>query len=148
MDNFHRIVAIPHKFDHGEERSLLVFSKTPEMLQDVQNAGAQLVGGVEIIKSIQSGEISLHDFQHIIAHPNILPELASLRGLMKRKFPNPNNGTLCVDLVAATSRFLNGISYSGLKDEIEKDFGSVQTVIGTVSKKMCIRTSELYGSCL
>lgn len=133
MDNFHRIVAIPHKIDHGEERSIIVFTKLPEQQKEATEAGAQLAGGVELIKSIQNGDVNLLDFQHIIAHPNILPELAPLRGLMKKKFPSPNHGTLSVDMAATTLKFLNGISYSARKDEFEKDFGVAETVIGTVS---------------
>ena len=42
----------------------------------------------------QNGELSLQDFRFIVAHPDILPELVSIRGLMKRKFPNQKSGTL------------------------------------------------------
>jgi hypothetical protein len=42
----------------------------------------------------QSGELSLQDFHFIVAHPDILPELVSVRGLMKRKFPTQKSGTL------------------------------------------------------
>lgn len=133
MENFTRMAAMPHKFYHGEERTILAFTKTPEMQEEVRMAGAQLVGGLELIKEIQNGTILLQDFQYIVAHPNILPELVPLRGLMKRRFPNPKNGTLEVDLKLAIDRFLNGISYSAVRDEYEKDFGLIQTTIGTVS---------------
>lgn len=42
----------------------------------------------------QNGELSLQDFRFVVAHPDILPELVSIRGLMKRKFPNQKSGTL------------------------------------------------------
>lgn len=135
MENFTRVVAIPHKFEHGEERTILAFSKLVDTYEDIRNAGAQLVGGVELIKDIQKGSLSLQDFRYIIAHPSILPELAPLRGIMKRKFPHPGHGTLDGDLVKATDKFLNGISYTAVKDEYEKNFGVVNTVIGTVSEK-------------
>lgn len=134
MDNFTRIVSIPHKFDQEQERSILAFTKATETYDDIRNAGAQLVGGVDIIKNIQSGALSLQDFNYVIAHPNILPELAALRGLMKRNFPNPNHGTLDTDLVKTTERFVHGICYTAIKDEHEKEFGTVNAVIGTVSK--------------
>jgi len=38
--------------------------------------------------------LSLQDFRFVVAHPDILPELVSVRGLMKRKFPNKKSGTL------------------------------------------------------
>lgn len=123
---------MPYKFDHGEERSILVFAKDAEQQDDARKAGAHLVGGVDLIKEIQNGGVSLQDFQYYIAHPNILPELVSLRGLMKRKFPNLKAGTLSADLSNVVARFLDGITYSAVKDEYEKDFGIIETMIGTV----------------
>jgi hypothetical protein len=48
----------------------------------------------------QSGELSLHDFHFIVAHPDILPELVSVRGLMKRKFPNQKSGMWTQEVVS------------------------------------------------
>ncbi|KAF5300097.1 hypothetical protein FQA39_LY11289 [Lamprigera yunnana] len=132
VDNFTRMLSIPHKFDHGQSRTIIVFTKEPQVQIDVRNAGADLSGGIELIKELQNGNLSLHDFQYVIAHPNILPELVAVRGLMKRKFPNPKNGTLDIDLTSAVTKFLSGIEYSATKDEHEKDFGLIETVIGTL----------------
>lgn len=52
---------------------------------------------------------------------------------MKRKFPNPKNGTLGTNLNELVQRFCNGVQYSGARDENQQDFGSVTTMIGTVS---------------
>ena len=38
--------------------------------------------------------MSLQDFRFVVAHPDILPELVSIRGLMKRRFPSQKSGTL------------------------------------------------------
>lgn len=96
------------------------------------DAGAKLTGGLELIKNIQSGQILLQDYNYYIAHTDILTELVSLRGLMKRKFPNPKMGTLDVDMKATVERILYGINYTAIKDEYEKDFGEIKTVIGKV----------------
>lgn len=132
VDNFTRIVSIPYKFDHGEERSIIAFSKTQSAQKDALNAGAHLAGGVDLIKQIQNGAVSLQNFQFYVAHPDILPELVSLRGLMKRKFPSPKLGTLDADLGKLTEKFIHGISYTAKKDEYEKDFGLLETVVGTL----------------
>lgn len=42
----------------------------------------------------QNGELSLKDFNFVVAHPDILPELVLVRGLLKRKFPNQKSGIL------------------------------------------------------
>ncbi|KAF5307332.1 hypothetical protein FQR65_LT07049 [Abscondita terminalis] len=99
VDNFTRTVWIPHKFNHGEDRTILAFTKDLEIQEQARKAGAQLV---------------------------------ALRGVMKRKFPNPKNGTLDVDIPYVVDKFVNGINYSAIKDEYEKDFGIIETAIGTL----------------
>lgn len=38
----------------------------------------------------------LPDFDFIVAHPSILPEMVAIKGLLKKKFPNPGAGKLIV----------------------------------------------------
>lgn len=132
VENFHRMAPISHKFDHGEDRSILVFAKGQELIDEAKNAGATLVGDVGLIKSIQNGDLSLNEFQYVIAHTNILTDLVQIRGLMKRKFPNPKNGTLGNDLDEMIQKFLNGITYSALKDENQQNFAKITTQFGTL----------------
>lgn len=133
VENFSRIALTPHKFDHGEERTVLFFGKSQEVVQEAQNAGATLAGGVELIKDVQNGNLLLSDYQYILAHPNILAELVALRGLMKKKFPNPKGGTLGTEVEEMVQRYLNGIQYRAVKDEYQQDFGLVEACIGTLN---------------
>lgn len=87
---------------------------------------------MELIKDITNGELLLTDYQYVIAHPNILAELVALRGLLKRRFPNPKSETLGTNLSEMIARFSNGISYSAAKDEHQQDFGLISTCIGTL----------------
>ncbi|CAH0553170.1 unnamed protein product [Brassicogethes aeneus] len=132
VDNFTSVVKVPYNFDHGEERTIVVFSKNPDEQNEAITAGATLSGGSDLIKQIQNGDVSLQDFQYCIAHPNILPELVQLRGLMKKKFPNPKMGTLDVNLGKVVDKFLNGVKYQAVKDDYEKEFGCIKTVIGSL----------------
>lgn len=131
-DSFHRMAPVTHRFDHGEERSILVFTKEQANVEIAKAAGATMVGGSEIVKQIQNGDLLMTDYQYAIAHPNVLPEMVSIRGLMKKKFPNPKNGTLGTDLKALVERFMNGIQYSALRDENQNDFGVITTAFGTL----------------
>lgn len=124
---------MPYKFDHGEERTILAFAKDSDLQKTAIEAGAALAGGTELIKQIQNGKVLLQNFKFYIAHPDIIPELVALRGLMKKTFPSVKSGTLSEDLTSLVTKFLNGISYTAHRDEYEKDFGSIETVIGTVS---------------
>ncbi|ALC46210.1 mRpL1, partial [Drosophila busckii] len=133
VDNFQRMAMIPHKFQHGEDRKIIVFTKGNDEITEARAAGASLVGGVELIKDITSGELLLSDYQYILAHPNILAELVALRGLMKRKFPNPKSETLGANLAEMIMKFSNGISYGATKDEYQQNFGLITTSVGTLN---------------
>ncbi|GAB0096507.1 Ribosomal protein L1, mitochondrial [Sergentomyia squamirostris] len=133
LDNFHRIVKIDHKFDMGADRQILVFTKSKESAQEAMDAGAALAGGSEIIKKVQNGDLLLSEYNYILAHPEILPELVTLRGLMKKKFPNPKNGSLGADIPSMVNHFKNGIEYSAYRDENQLDFALIKATIGTLN---------------
>jgi large subunit ribosomal protein L1 len=133
LDNVQKMAMIPHKFDHGENRKILVFTKGQDIINEASSAGATLAGGPELLKDIQNGELSLVDYQYFIAHPNILPELVSIRGLMKKKFPNVKSGTLGSNIGELVTKFCNGIQYSLVKDEYQQNFGLINTNIGTLT---------------
>lgn len=132
VDTFHRMASVQHKFNHGEERSILAFVKGQENVEIARKAGATMVGGSELVKQIQNGDMVLADYQYIVAHPSVLPEMVPIRGLMKKKFPNPKNGTLGADMKEMIERFMNGIQYSGKRDDNQQDFGLVTTAFGTL----------------
>lgn len=136
VENFHRMATINHKFVHGEERTLLVFTKGLENIEEAKKAGATLAGDANLIKSIQNGDLALQDFQYVLAHSNMLPDLVHVRGLMKKKFPNPKLGTLGTDVIDMINRFMNGITYSVVKDENQKDFSQVSVQIGTLQMEI------------
>lgn len=103
-----------------------------EFHQEAQAAGATLYGGSELIKDVQNGELNLKEYDYILAHPNILPELVTLRGLLKKRFPSPKSGTLGVNIAEMVNKFKNGIQYSAEADDNQNDFGLVTTSIGKV----------------
>lgn len=49
------MAILPHIFEQDglQERSILAFCKTAEQKEEAQLAGADLVGGVEVIKEIE-----------------------------------------------------------------------------------------------
>ncbi|XP_015117491.1 39S ribosomal protein L1, mitochondrial [Diachasma alloeum] len=133
VEPFSRSVDIPRPFDHGEYRSIVVFSKTPELLVLADKAGATLSGGGELIAKFQSGELSVADYHNFVAHPDILTELSVIRGLMKRKYPNPRAGTLGLDLPAMIKKILHGIKYSAILHERQPQFATITVPIGKLS---------------
>jgi ribosomal protein L1 len=53
LDAFTRIVSVPHPFDTGSARSVLVFCKSTELQKSALEAGATVAGGTELIKNVQ-----------------------------------------------------------------------------------------------
>ncbi|XP_014239246.1 uncharacterized protein LOC106660813 [Cimex lectularius] len=133
VEPFNKIAKIPNVFDHGEKRSILVFCKTQEVKDEAENAGANLIFDVDFVKKIQKGDVMLPDFQFILAHPNILAELVSLRPILRKKFPNPRDETLGPDIGNMVKTFQTGIHYYAMREESELDYGWIDTSIGTIN---------------
>ncbi|XP_063974365.1 large ribosomal subunit protein uL1m [Diachasmimorpha longicaudata] len=133
IEPFSRTVNIPCPFDHGEYRTVVAFCKAPELADMADKAGATLSGGIDLIAKFQTGEIPVGDFHSFVAHPDILTELSVIRGLMKRKFPNPRTGTLGLDLPALIHKILHGIKYSAVLHERQPKFATITAPIGTLA---------------
>lgn len=90
----------------GKKIKVLVFAKG-EYVEKAKQAGADYVGGTDIIDKIKSGWL---DFQSVIATPDMMKEIASLgkilgpRGLM----PNPKTGTVTFDIEQIISEVKKG----------------------------------------
>lgn len=111
----------------GKSRVIAAFV-APDQEKDAKNAGADIVGGEELIKKIiQTKKI---DFDVAVATPDMMKVLAPAarilgpRGLM----PSPKNNTITTQIADAISEFKKG------KIEFKNDAGgNVHLVIGKAS---------------
>lgn len=69
-----------------------MFSKNPEHMNPGLSAGAVLAGGVELVKGLQSGDVTFRNVDFVVATQEILAELAPIRGLFKLQYPNTRQG--------------------------------------------------------
>jgi large subunit ribosomal protein L1 len=53
LDEFTRIVSVPHPFQTDSARSVLVFCKSAELQRSALEAGATIAGATELIKNVQ-----------------------------------------------------------------------------------------------
>ena len=117
-------VALPH--GTGKTVRVLVFAKG-EKLQEARDAGADFVGGEDLIEKIKGGWL---DFDKAVATPDVMGLVGRIgkilgpRGLM----PNPKVGTVTFDVASAVREMKAG----RIEFRTEKA-GIVQAPIGKVS---------------
>jgi large subunit ribosomal protein L1 len=97
-------VVLPHGL--GRTKRVLVIAN-PDKQKEAQEAGADLVGGEEVVEKIQGGWM---DFDAVVATPDMMRGVGRLgkvlgpRGLM----PNPKTGTVTTDIAKAVKEIKAG----------------------------------------
>src|SRR3989304_8718064 len=97
-------VVLPHGL--GVSRKVLVIA-SGEKVKEAQDAGADLVGGEEMVDQIQKGFM---DFDAVVATPDMMRSVGKLgkilgpRGLM----PNPKTGTVTFEIARAVKEIKAG----------------------------------------
>lgn len=121
----------------GQDVKVAVFC-TADKEAEATEAGADIVGGAELIEKLQNGTQEL-DADVAISTPDMMSEVGKLgrilgpRGLM----PNPKSGTVTEDLAKTVAEFKAG------KLEYRNDrYGNVHVPIGKVS----FEVDDLFGN--
>lgn len=117
-------LVLPH--GTGKTKKVLVIADG-EKAKEAEAAGADRVGGVEVLDEIKKGWL---DFEVMIATPNMMGELGKLGRILGPKglMPNPKTGTVTMDVAKAVQETKAGkVTYRTDKE------GNVQLPIGRIS---------------
>lgn len=137
----------------GKNIRVAVFA-TGDAAIAAQEAGADLVGGEELVAEVEGGML---DFDLAISTPELMPQVGKLgrvlgpRGLM----PNPKTGTVTADTGKAVGEFKGGMveyrtdRYGNVHVGIGKasfDADSIRTNLGTlIDELLRVRPSSSKG---
>jgi len=119
-------VTLPH--GTGKTKRVAAFVATPENEKEAKAAGADLIGGEELVAEI--AKTSKCDFDVAVATPDMMPKLAKIakvlgpRGLM----PSPKNDTVSKD-IGQTVKEMKGGKVAFKND----DTANVHQAIGKAS---------------
>ncbi|MBV8194022.1 MAG: 50S ribosomal protein L1 [Candidatus Dormibacteraeota bacterium] len=117
-------VVLPH--GTGKSRRIAVFAQG-EKVREAEEAGADIVGGEDLVKKVQAGEI---DFDVALATPDVMGLVGRLgkvlgpRGLM----PNPKAGTVTFDI----ARAIRDVQGGRVEFRVDR-FGIIHVAIGKAS---------------
>ena len=110
----------------GRSQRVLVITQGPKE-EEAKNAGAEYVGGQDMIDKIQGGWF---DFDIIVATPDMMGALGKLGKVLGPKglMPNPKTGTVTPDVAKAIDEIKKGkVEY-----RVDKD-GNLNVLIGKTS---------------
>jgi len=110
----------------GKTVRVAVFAKD-EKVDEAKAAGADLVGGAELIEDIQAGKL---DFDIVISTPNMMGVLGKVARILGPKglMPNPKTGTVTMDVAQAVKNAKGG----QVNFRVDKK-GNIHAGIGKIS---------------
>ena len=126
----------------GRSQKVCVITQGPK-LEEAKNAGADFVGGKELLEDIKKGWFG---FDVIVATPDMMGELGRLGKILGPKglMPNPKTGTVTMNVANAVEEIKKGkIEY-----RVDKE-GNINCLIGKCSfttEALLANYNALYGA--
>lgn len=123
--NIRGVITLPH--GTGKSVRVLVFA-TADKAQEAKDAGADYVGGEDLIQKIEKE--GFLDFDVAIATPDMMKALGRIAKILgpRKLMPSPKSGTVTMDIYDTVKEFKAG----KIEFRVDKT-GVVHTVIGKSS---------------
>lgn len=116
-------VAVPHGF--GKMYRIAVFAEGAAA-DEAREAGADVVGGLELVENIKSGNVKI-DFDKCFSTHAMMPNLRQIAKYLRQLMPDTKKGTVTKDIAKAVKEAKRGVPFKKDKTAI------VHVGIGKVS---------------
>lgn len=116
-------VAVPHGF--GKVYRIAVFAEGASA-DEAREAGADVIGGLELIENIKSGNVKI-DFDKCFSTHAMMPNLRQIAKYLRQLMPDTKKGTVTKDITKAVKEAKRGVPFKKDKTAI------VHVGIGKVS---------------
>jgi large subunit ribosomal protein L1 len=145
-------LILPH--GNGKTKKVLAVTSTKE--EEAKAAGADFVGGKEMLEKIKNE--NWFDYDVIVATPDMMGELGKMGRLLGPKglMPNPKTGTVSMDIAKAINEIKAGkveyrtdkegnmhISFARVSFDTQKIVDNLNAIISTVLK---VRPAAVKGN--
>jgi len=117
-------VSLPHGL--GKTKKVAVVTRGDKQ-KDAQNAGADIVGGDDLVDQISKGFL---DFDVLVATPDLMKDLSKLGKVLGPKglMPNPKSGTVTMDV----SKTVKELKAGRVEYKVD-DYGIIHVPVGKAS---------------
>jgi len=109
---------------------ILAFAKDIKQQTEASDAGAEIVGGPELVKKIIKGVLRIDDVDYVACHADMLQDVGPLRGLLKTRFPSIKTGNVSLDVAALVRYFQFGIKAMIVADKRYPEYGVCMCNVG------------------
>lgn len=125
------MVRVTTELPKGTGRTQKVAVITTSKAKEAQAAGADMVGGEDMIENIKTGKVNPSDFDVLLATPEVMPKLATVAKVLGPKglMPSPKNETVTPKVEEMIDALKKGKKVTFKND----DGGNIHQALGKLS---------------
>lgn len=135
IEKIESTVCYPHPFKHEiRTRKIVALCKDEADQEAAREAGATIVGALDVVDQLKKNQLTHRDFDHIVCHTNFLLDFANVKGMKAASFfPSKARGNFGDNIGELVRYFKDGIDYSLKKTPDEPEYGFIDCYFGKLN---------------
>lgn len=135
IERIESTVCYPHVFKYQiKPRKIVALCKDEADQQAARDAGAIIVGGMEVVDQLKKNLLTQRDFDHLVCHNALLLDFANVKGMKGASFfPSKARGNFGDNMSELVRFFKDGIDYSLKRNPEEPEYGFIECHFGKLN---------------